>query len=137
MVQKRNTSGLKRGGVSDEARQKGLAKAREVNLEKNRILAAAAENPYAGYDEMHKTMTRHILMLLKGESRDGTKPQREVTERLREYRQLTSELNTYLQTKGADEEANAFFALVDRHLETANFYEASPDGPPVEAAADA
>lgn len=129
MAQKRNTSGLRRGGISPEAQTKGLAKAREVAAERHRIPKTARDDPYKAYDEMHERMTRSILRLLKNENDADGVPDHATTERLKEYRQLTEALVNYRERRGADDLAAEFFARLEEHLGTMNLVERSPEDP--------
>lgn len=127
---KRNTDGLKRGGITPEAQAKGAAAAAKVREEQNALVELAVKDPYAAYDEMHVAMTRHILKLLKDEARTGGTPDRAVTDRLREYRQLTDSLAAYREAKGEAEAARQFFDALSRRLAQMNMDETSPSGPP-------
>ena len=53
-------------------------------------------------------MTRHITRLLKQEEREGAPPARDVTDRLREYRQTTVALTEYQSVHASDLEARRF-----------------------------
>lgn len=133
MANPKNTEHLKRGGISPEAQQKGLAAMKAAREEKAAVVELAKKDPYAAYDEIHATMTTHIVTLLKAEQREKGLPQREITDRLREYRQLTDSLAAYRQTKGEAEQAQQFFAALASRLTEANFSELSPSGPPKKA----
>jgi hypothetical protein len=130
MTQVRDTSGLKRGGISPDAQRRGLETIRRNKEFEDRVAATAKDDPYAAYAEMHETMTRHILKLLKDEAKEGGGlPQKEVTDRLREYRQLTDSLAAYRDARGEAERLKEFFSALDERLAQANFSELSPDAP--------
>lgn len=125
-----NDDNLKRGGITKEAQERGRATQRRNKEEERAIAELASSDPYAAYDEMHSRMTKHILKLLKQEEREGGLPQREITDRLREYRQLTDSLAEYRRTKGEAEAAKEFFGALEVRLANANFDESSPTSPP-------
>lgn len=129
MPRTRNTDGLRRGGISADAQAKGREAIEKQRAEDKALQELSAEDPYAAYDEMHATMTKHILRLLRKEQREGGLPQREITDRLREYRQLTDSLAEYRRTRGEADQAKEFFTRLDERLQTANFNETSPTGP--------
>lgn len=129
MANRGNPGNLKRGGITPEAQRKGLEAMKRGREERDALLDKAREDPYAAYHDMHKQMTAHILKLLKEEAREGGLPKAAVTDRLREYRQLTAELNTYLERKGELDAAGEMFAHLEERLAQANFDEDSPDAP--------
>ena len=63
-------------------------------------------------------MTRHTLKLLRAEERSSGKPARDVTDRLREYRQLTEALAEYEGSRGGVTEARQFFETLGERMET-------------------
>jgi hypothetical protein len=119
-VTDRRARNLRRGGVpatTETARRAREAKA-ALAADGDRLAAVAAEDPYAAYEEIHATMTRSIVRLLRTEERSNGNPSREVTDRLREYRQLTEVLAEYRRSRGADVEADAFFSTLEQRLES-------------------
>lgn len=97
MTTERQRANLRRGGIqgtAETARRAREAKAAHA-AETNRIGGLAASDPHAALAEMHSIMTRHTLKLLRAEERSSGKPARDVTDRLREYRQLTEALAEY------------------------------------------
>ena len=129
MPSKPNTSGLKRGGITPEAQKKGLEAMQRANARRKDLLDKSRTDPYAAYLDMHEQMTKHILKLLKEEAKEGGAPVSSITDRLREYRQLTSELNDYLERRGELDAAAAMFAHLEERLAQANESEESPDAP--------
>lgn len=112
---------LKRGGI--RGTPESAARAREAKAahaaETRRIAELARTDPYAAYDELHGMMTRHIIKLLKAEERSGKPPSRDVTDRIREYRQLTEALNQRNLSMGASHEAERFFDEMEKRLHAA------------------
>lgn len=129
MPAKRNTDGLKRGGITPDAQKKGLEAMKAGRERRAAVLEKSRTDPYAAYLDIHEQMTRHILKLLKDEAREGGTPVSSVTDRLREYRQLTSELNEYLERRGELDAAAAMFAHLEDRLAGLNESEESPDAP--------
>lgn len=128
-TQKGNPDNLKRGCITPEAQAKGRETQLREKEEAERLKDLAAQDPYAAYDEIHRHMTAHILKLLKAEARTGGVPDRAVTDRLREYRQLTDSLATYREARGEIEAARSFFRALEERLAQANFDETSPAAP--------
>lgn len=60
-------------------------------------------------------MTAHMLRLLRSEAKGG-KPSREVTDRLREYRQTTEALSAYRASRGTDADQRRFFDELEQRL---------------------
>jgi hypothetical protein len=116
----RQLKNLRRGGApatSDAAAKARAAKA-ETRASNERLEALAAHDPWAPYGELHIVMTKHITKLLKDEQRSGGKPNRETTDRLREYRQTTEALSTYRRSSGSHlDDAHEFFATLETRLE--------------------
>lgn len=125
-----NSKYLKRGGITPEAREKGLAAARQVHADDAARAELAKTDPFGAYGEIHAQMTKHIVKLLRDEARSGEPPAREVTDRLREYRQLTEALSQYHRDRGEAEGAKAMFGYLEQRLATLNLKEDSPTGPP-------
>lgn len=125
-----NTKHLKRGGITPEAREKGLAAMRQTHADDAARAELAKTDPFGAYGEIHAQMTKHIVKLLRDEARGGDTPSREVTDRLREYRQLTEALSQYHRDRGEAESAKALFAYLDERLASLNLKEDSPTGPP-------
>ena len=95
----------------------GLVRRRARESSDDEALARhASEDPYGAYDELHAVMTRHILRHLRDEERSGGRPSRDVTDRLREYRQLTEALATYRGSHGAEREAKEFFGTLEERI---------------------
>ena len=120
MTTERQRANLRRGGIqgtAETARRAREAKAAHA-AETNRIGGLAASDPHAALAEMHAIMTRHTLKLLRAEERSTGKPAREVTDRLREYRQLTEALAEYLRSRGGVTEAQLFFETLGERMET-------------------
>ena len=122
-----NPEYLKRGGLTP-GRQQGLDEIARQRERERALGTLAKDDPYAAYDEMHALITRHILQLLRREKRTG-KLDSAVTDRLREYRQLTDTLSTYRERKGALEHAAELFTYLDERIANANFCEDSPERP--------
>ena len=62
-------------------------------------------------------MTRHVSKPLRDEERPGGKPNRETTDRLREYRHTTEALHEYrLLHRSQTSEAGEFFATFDERI---------------------
>ena len=83
MTTEKQRANLRRGGIqgtAETARRAREAKAAHA-AETNRIGGLAASDPHAALAEMK---------LLRAEERSSGKPARDVTDRLREYRQLTA-----------------------------------------------
>lgn len=133
MVGVANPQNLKRGGITPEAQERGREVQRQRKAESAALQQLAKADPYAAYDEMHAHMTKHILELLRKEAKEGGLPQREITDRLREYRQLTDSLASYRQSRGEAEAAKEFFEALEERLVHANLSELSPSGPPPQA----
>lgn len=125
-----NSKHLKRGGITPEAQAKGLAAMKKVHEDDAARAELAKSDPFGAYGEIHAQMTKHIVKLLRDEARGGETPSREVTDRLREYRQLTEALSQYHRDRGEAESAKALFAYLDERLATVNLREDSPTGPP-------
>jgi hypothetical protein len=109
---------LRRGGIEGtaaSARRAREAKA-SIDAEGKRLGNLAKEDPYAAFDEMHAIMTMHTLKLLRAEERSSGKPAREVTDRLREYRQLTEALARYRSARGELEGTSDFFATIEERM---------------------
>lgn len=83
----------------------------------------ARENPYAAFAELHVAMTVHLAALVRKEKRAGLNPKREITDRIREYRQLTEVLVDHERNRGNATEAERFFAEMETRLATANLGE--------------
>lgn len=130
MARPGNPANLKRGGITPEAQQKGLEAMRAGRERRDEILEKSRTDPYAAYLDMHEQMTKHILSLLKQEREAGGAPVSAITDRLREYRQLTAELNAYLERRGELDAARTMFAHLEERLALANFSEESPDDAP-------
>jgi hypothetical protein len=118
MPTKKQIANLKRGGMKGTAAS--AARAREAKAahaaEDHRLGELAAEDPYAYYDELHRVMGRQVVKLLRAEERNGGTPSREVTDRLREFRQLTEALNAARLVQGTSAEAEQFFAQMEARL---------------------
>jgi hypothetical protein len=111
---------LRRGGIqgtAETAKRAREAKAAHA-AETNRIGGLAASDPHAALAEMHAIMTRHTLKLLRAEERSSGKPARDVTDRLREYRQLTEALAQYRSSRSGMAEAEEFFLTLGERMET-------------------
>jgi hypothetical protein len=67
-------------------------------------------------------MTRQIVRLLRTEERAGGKPGTELTDRLREFRQLTESLAEYRRTRGVSAEAEDFFSTLTQRMDVGNEY---------------
>jgi hypothetical protein len=120
MTTERQRANLRQGGIqgtAETARRARQAKA-SYAAETNRIGGLAASDPHAALAEMHSIMTRHTLKLLRAEERSSGKPARDVTDRLREYRQLTEALAEYQGSRGGVTEARQFFETLDERMET-------------------
>jgi hypothetical protein len=120
MTTERQRANLRRGGIqgtAETARRAREAKAAHA-AETDRIGGLAASDPHAALAEMHSIMTRHTLRLLRAEERSSGKPARDVTDRLREYRQLTEALAEYLRSRGGETEARLFFETLGERMET-------------------
>jgi hypothetical protein len=118
MPSKKSLANLKRGGIKgtpETAARARAAKAKQ-HAELDRLGELAGDDPHAAYDELHAIMTRHIVKLLRAEEREGREPSRNVTDRLREYRQTTEALSEYRRARGSDAEAEAFFAQLDARM---------------------
>jgi hypothetical protein len=128
---KKQLANLKRGGAPPTAQR--ARKAREAKAahaaEERRLAELAAQDPYAAYEELHGLMTRHIVKLVRQESRSSAKPSRDVTDRLREYRQLTEALAEYRRSAGAEGMADAFFATIEERLRSGSINLAPGSGP--------
>jgi hypothetical protein len=118
----RQLQNLKRGGAPATAAAAARARAAKAQQREStdRLGEIATDDPWAAYNELHATMTKHITKLLKDEQRSGGKPNRETTDRLREYRQTTEALATYRKNRGsAVEDAREFFATMQERMENA------------------
>jgi hypothetical protein len=133
----RSLANLRRGGIvgsaesAARARQGKAARASQVDA----LEQLAGEDPWGAYVELHRVMTRHMVKLLREEERAGSKPSRDVTDRLREYRQTTEALSAY-RAPGALAEAREFFATLDDRLEGV-LGRLGPSSPAVEPASEA
>jgi hypothetical protein len=119
MSTERQRANLRRGGIQGTvatARRARDAKAAHA-AEADRIGELAAADPHAALDEMHAIMTRHTLKLLRAEERSSGKPSRDVTDRLREYRQLTEALAQHRRSRGEMAESEEFFGTLDQRVE--------------------
>jgi hypothetical protein len=118
MTTKRQLANLKRGGAP--ATPESAARAREAKArheaEDERLGQVAAEDPHSAYEELHGVMARQISKLLRVEERRGGDPSRNVTDRLREFRQLTEALAEYRRAQGAVAEAEQFFTDLSARL---------------------
>ena len=73
---------------------------------------------FSAYEEIHTSMTKSMVRLLRLEERERRSPSREVTDRLREYRQLTEALAEYRQSHATSSEAEAFFDSLHGRIDT-------------------
>jgi hypothetical protein len=114
MTTQRQIRNLKRGGIAGTAATAARARAGKAALaaETQRLGDTAS----AAYGELHAVMTRHIVKLLRDEERQGSKPSRDVTDRLREYRQTTEALTAYASARALETEAEGFFADLDDRI---------------------
>lgn len=124
------TKNLKRGGIDSASRERGLAAMQATHAADAARAELAKTDPFGAYGEIHAQMTKHIVKLLRDEARSGETPSREVTDRLREYRQLTEALSTYHRDRGEAESAKALFGYLDERFAAMNLSEDSPTGPP-------
>src|SRR5688572_16831418 len=115
MPTERQKANLRRGGAPANNESARRAREGKAALKGNdeRLAKLAMEDPHKSYDELHGIMTRSILKLLRQEERSSSKPSRDVTDRLREYRQLTESLADFGQSQGADAEAEDFFRTLE------------------------
>jgi hypothetical protein len=129
MTTQRQIRNLKRGGIAGTAATAARARAGKAALaaETQRLGDTASADPWAAYGELHAVMTRHIVKLLRDEERQGSKPSRDVTDRLREYRQTTEALTAYASARALETEAEGFFADLDDRI--AAVLERMPNGP--------
>ena len=120
MVTERQKANLRRGGApaSDESARRAREGKAALKVNDERLVRLAMEDPHKSYEELHGIMTRSILKLLRQEERSGGKPSRDVTDRLREYRQLTESLADYRRSQGADAEAEDFFRTLEDRMQT-------------------
>jgi hypothetical protein len=126
----RNTEGLRRGQTPEEARRSNAIrrekKARyaeerkEIQTSETLDPSSESYDPQKWYQQFHAEMTLHLAELVRKERTEKTKPSREVTDRLREYRQLTNDLTAYLRARGDDSEAERVIAAVETRLRQAN-----------------
>lgn len=127
MTVKRNTSGLRRGPATAEQKKnltQSGTKARKLYKEADdKIGELASADPYAAYPEIHANMAAHLAKLIRDERRDGGTPSREVTDRLREYRQLTEALNEYNRARGDVSPTESILAEMETRLSEANLGE--------------
>lgn len=121
---------LKRGSLTPEQQAKAFQAMKATVAADAARAELAKDDPYAAYAEIHAQMTRHITKLIRDEARGGDTPSREVTDRLREYRQLTEALSAYRRDAGEADTARRIFAYLEDRLATANLTEDSPTGPP-------
>lgn len=121
MTTEKQRRNLKRGGASatpESAARARAGKAR-IKADDERLAEMALGDPWGAYEELHSVMTKHMVQLLRDEQRAKQKPSREVTDRLREYRQTTETLSTYRATnRSVLDDAAGFFAELDRRLAT-------------------
>lgn len=126
---------LRRGGIkgsAETAERARRAKAAHRAAE-GELGALAVANPYSAYESIHESMTRSIVRLLRMEDRDRSKPSREVTDRLREYRQLTEALAAYHGSRGTSAEMSEFFESLNRRIQALLAEQRCPDcGIPVQ-----
>lgn len=129
MTSQRQRQNLKRGGIAGTAATAARARDGKAALaaEAQRLADTASADPWAAYGDLHATMTRHMLKLLRNEERQGIKPSRDVTDRLREYRQTTEALTAYASARATETEAEGFFAELDERMAAA--LERMPNGP--------
>src|SRR6266550_3261857 len=112
-VTPRQRANLKRGRGSPEEARAAIEHARQAkrrHAEQDDRMArhvASSEDPWLPYRELHDTMNRHIKKLLRAEERSGGLHKRELTDRLREYRQTTEALAAYQARQSVDEQARA------------------------------
>ena len=125
----RSRANLKRGGIVGTP--ESAARAREAKAQQAARLAEVTElataDPWAAYDLLHESMTRHIVKLLRDEERSGSQPSRQVTDRLREYRFTTEALSAYRGSRGVLEDAREFFETLDARVQAV--HERMPGGP--------
>lgn len=119
MSTQRQRANLRRGGIQGTAETAKRAREAKAALaaEADRVGELAAADPHAALTEMHAIMTRHTLKLLRAEERNSGKPSRDVTDRLREYRQLTEALAEHRTSRGETAEAAEFFGNLDGRVE--------------------
>lgn len=118
MPTRKQLQNLRRGGIHGTPESASRARAAKAALrtQENELGETAAADPWAAYQELHATMTRHISKLLRDEERSGGKPSRDVTDRLREYRVTTQALSEYRADNLMSTEATAFFATLHERL---------------------
>lgn len=121
MPNKRQQANLRRGGVAANADTAARARAAKAKRKTDDDATAfgARSDPWGAIEQMHDVMTRHITQLLRDEQRGKEQPSREVTDRLREYRQTTQSLVEYRTTRrGVIDDAKVFFEELDQRLAT-------------------
>jgi hypothetical protein len=109
---------LRRGGVKVDAATAARARAGKAAKARERLEleALAGDSPFAAYEDLHATMARQIKRLLDQEERDGGRLSRDLTDRLREFRQTTVALTEYRRERGTLESAQEFFLELERRI---------------------
>lgn len=129
MVTEKQKKNLRAGGAPATAEAAAHARAalESRRAKEKRIGELASEDPFAALDELHPVLVRHLARLIREEERGGGQPSRNVTDRIREVRQLTERLVDWRQTHGMNEEADDFFTTLDARI--TSIMERIPDGP--------
>jgi hypothetical protein len=118
MATGRQLRNLRRGGVPASAETAAHARAalEARRAKERRIGELASEDPFAALDELHPVLVKHLARLIREEERAGGQPSRNVTDRIREVRQLTERLVDWRAAHGMMDVADDFFATLDERV---------------------
>jgi hypothetical protein len=118
MATERQLGNLRRGGVPASAETAAHARAalEAKRAKEKRIGELASEDPFAALDELHPVLVKHLARLIREEERAGGQPSRNVTDRIREVRQLTERLVDWRAAHGMMDVADDFFATLDQRV---------------------
>lgn len=119
---------LRRGGISHDAQLKGIDAMNAAKARKAALLVKAKEDKWGAYEEMHVMMTKSLLKLLKEEERQGS-VQRDVTDRMREYRMGLEKLTEYLALRSQEDQAKDFFEDLNDRLSELDLASHLPEPP--------
>jgi hypothetical protein len=120
---------LRRGGIPASAESAAHARAalETRRAKENRIGQLASEDPFAALDELHPVLVNHLARLIREEERAGGQPSRNVTDRIREVRQLTERLVDWRAAYGMMDVADDFFSTLDERIAAVGAL--MPEGP--------
>jgi hypothetical protein len=119
MATKKQIANLRRGGVPATPEAAARARAQKASLEQADEDAAQAvrEDPQAALSELHADLVRGVRFLTRRWINARGEPSRALIEAWRELRMLSAEVAALRRERGDMQEAEAFFATLEKRLE--------------------